>query len=86
MNDTSVRERVSHIVLTENKLLSPADLMGNPELKYLIRDSIELANLWLLLEEEFLVYIPQDAYYDIVWFDDLIDLIEQKLREKREAN
>ncbi len=85
MDKNVVREKLIYII-SEEVILAKSDYIDeNTRLSEII-DSVSMSNIWLSIEEEFVVYLSEEEHENIIYFKDLIDLVIRALEKKNETN
>lgn len=85
MDKNVVREKLIYII-SEEVILAKSDYIDeNTRLSEII-DSVSMSNIWLSIEEEFVVYLSEEEHENIIYFKDLIDLVIRALEKKNEIN
>jgi acyl carrier protein len=85
MDKNVVREKLIYII-SEEVILVKSDFIDESTRLNEIIDSVSMSNIWLSIEEEFVVYLSEEEHENVIYFKDLIDLVIRVLGGKNETN
>jgi len=85
MDKNLVREKLIYII-SEEVILVKSDFIDESTRLNEIIDSVSMSNIWLSIEEEFVVYLSEEEHDNVIYFKDLIDLVIRVLGGKNETN
>ena len=85
MDKNLVREKLIYII-SEEVILVKSDFIDESTRLNEIIDSVSMSNIWLSIEEEFVVYLSEEEHENVIYFKDLIDLVIRVLGGKNETN
>jgi acyl carrier protein len=81
MDKNVVREKLIYII-SEEVILVKSDFIDESTRLNEIIDSVSMSNIWLSIEEEFVVYLSEEEHENVIYFKDLIDLVIRVLGGK----
>lgn len=85
MDKNIVCEKLIYII-SEEVILAKSDYIDDNTRLSEIIDSVSMSNIWLSIEEEFVVYLSEEEHETVIYFKDLIDLVIRALDKKNETN